>query len=216
MRPLPRAALLLLGACVIGRGAAAQEARLVGRLSAAARAEVQTVLDSARREGLPLEPLVDRALEGAVKGADDARIVAAVRRLADELAAAREAFGPGVADAEVAAGASALRAGARGENLERLRRLRPGQSVTVAAAVLTDLVALGIPADTATAAVLALAERADDATYLAFRRNVERDVALGATPVAALTYRLVAEGATRTSDLGSSPTPAGSGRPRKP
>lgn len=200
----------------MGRGAAAQEARLVGRLSAAARAEVQTVLDSARREGLPLEPLVDRALEGAVKGADDARIVAAVRRLADELAAAREAFGPGVADAEVAAGASALRAGARSENLERLRRLRPAQSVTVAAAVLTDLVALGIPADTATAAVLALAERADDATYLAFRRNVERDVALGATPVAALTYRLVAEGTTQRSDLGSSPTPAGSGRPRKP
>jgi hypothetical protein len=216
MRPLPRAALLLLGACVIGRGAAAQEARLVGRLAPAARAEVQTVLDSARREGLPLEPLVDRALEGAAKGADDARIVAAVRRLANELAAAREAFGPGVADAEVAAGASALRAGARGENLQRLRRLRPGQSVTVAAAVLTDLVALGIPADTATAAVLALAERADDATYLAFRRNVERDVALGATPVAALTYRLVAEGTAQRGDLFGNPTPAGSGRPRKP
>jgi hypothetical protein len=60
-------------------------------------------------------------------------------------------------------------------------------------AVLTDLVALGVPADTATLAVLALAE-SDDAAYLAFRRSVERDVALGATPVAALTYRLAGDG----------------------
>jgi len=216
MRSWLCAAVLVAGVTALTTEAAAQEARLAGRLSAPARAQVETVLDSARRDGLPLEPLVDRALEGATKGADDARIVAAVRRLAAELAAAREAFGPGVADAEIAAGASALRAGARGTDLGRLRTLRPGQSVTVAAAVLTDLVALGVPPDTATAAVLSLAELADDATYLAFRRNVERDVALGATPVAALTYRLVAERATAFGDnLAGSPG-AGPGRPRKP
>jgi hypothetical protein len=213
MRLLVSAALALGTIAPLG-GAAAQDARLAGRLSPAARADVEAVLDSARRDGLPLEPLVDRALEGATKGADDARILAAVRRLAAELAAAREAFGPGVADAEIAAGASALRAGARADDLERLRRLRDGQSVTVAAAMLADLVALGVAPDTATAAVLALAEDADDATYLAFRRNVERDVALGATPVAALTYRLVE--ITGFADESSQPRPAGPGRPRKP
>jgi hypothetical protein len=171
---------------------AAQEQRLA-RLSAAARTQVEAVLDSARREGLPTEPLVDRALEGASKRADDARIVAAVRRLAGDLGAARDALGTGVSDAEIGAGASALRAGARPGDLTRVRAGRPGHSVTVAVAVLTDLVALGVPADTATLAVLALAE-SDDAAYLAFRRSVERDVALGATPVAALTYRLAGDG----------------------
>lgn len=216
MRAWVGIAVLALGTTAVSGVAGAQEARFAGRLSPQARAQVETVLDSARRDGLPLEPLVDRALEGATKGADDARIVAAVRRLAGELAAARDAFGPGVADAEVAAGASALRAGARAEDLERLRALRRGQPVTVAVATLTDLVALGAAPDTATAAVLALAAFADDATYLAFRRNVERDVALGATPVAALTYRLATEQTgVRSGDLTNSPQ-AGPGRPRKP
>jgi hypothetical protein len=214
-----RLSLLCAGALFLAAGpAGAQDPRLAARLSPAARGDVEAVLDSARQGGLPVEPLVDRALEGSIKGAADALIVAAVRRLAADLAAARDAFGPGVADAEIAAGASALRAGARGEDLTRLRTLRPGQSVTVAAAVLTDLVALGVPPDTATAAVLALAELTDDATYLAFRRNVERDVALGATPVAALTYRLFTEGqmrGTNASDLGTGPGTAPS-RPRKP
>jgi hypothetical protein len=206
------AGALVLGATLASGPAGAQEPRLAGRLSPAARANVEAVLDSARRDGLPVEPLVDRALEGSIKGARDDRIVAAVRRLAADLAAARDAFGPGVADAEIAAGASALRAGARREDLARLRTLRSGQSVTVAAAVLTDLVALGVPPDTATAAVLALAGMADDATYLAFRRNVERDVAFGATPVAALTYRLVTESADGLAAFPAS----GSNRPRKP
>jgi hypothetical protein len=216
MRPLRSACALVLATTMLTGVAAAQDARLAARLSPGARAEVEAVLDSARRDGLPVEPIVDRALEGATKGADDTRIVAAVRRLAADLAAPRDAFGPGVADAEIAAGASALRAGARRQDLASLRTARPGQSVTVAAAVLTDLVALGVPPDTATAAVLALAPRADDATYLAFRRNVERDVALGATPVAALTYRLVTEGTAQLGDALGPSTPASPGRPRKP
>jgi len=74
MRPLPTAGTLLLAITMVTGAAAAQEARLAGRLSPAARADVEAVLDSARRDGLPVEPLVDRALEGATKGADDARM----------------------------------------------------------------------------------------------------------------------------------------------
>jgi len=194
----------LLIATLAPRGdAAAQDPRLA-RLPAAARAGVEAALDSARRDGLPTEPLVDRALEGAIKRADDARIVAAVRRLAVDLGAARDALGAGVSDAEISAGASALRAGARPTDLARLRTGRRGQPVTVAAALLTDLVALGVSPDTATAAVLALGD-ADDAALLAFRRSVERDVSLGATPIGALTSILSAEGLTVVGD-----------RPRKP
>ncbi|MGH7464377.1 MAG: hypothetical protein ACREK1_04320, partial [Longimicrobiales bacterium] len=44
-------------------------------------------------------------------------------------------------------------------------------------------------------AVLALADGAADADYVAFRRNVERDIALGASPVAAVGVRLRAAAA---------------------
>ena len=168
----------------------AQEPRLVDRVPAAVRSQVDAVVDSARAAGLPAEALIDRALEGASKGAEGQRILAAVRRLWLELSAARDALGSGSTAAEVVAGASALRAGATGGDLTHLRAQRPRQSLTVAAAVLADLVAVGVPIDTAVIAVLALAEDADDTEYIAFRRNVERDIARGATPVAALGVRL--------------------------
>lgn len=195
-----RLTMLLAAALAGGRApATAQEPRLAGRLPEAVRAQVDTLLDAARAAGLPTEPLVDRALEGASKRADGARIVAAVRRLAGELATARDALGLASLPAELTAGASALRAGARPEDLRRLRVLRGQQPVTVAAAVLADLVAVGVPPDTAAAAVIALARTTDDVAYLAFRRSIERDVALGASPVAALGVRLTAtegDGAT--------------------
>src|SRR5438093_634738 len=50
------------------------------RLDPDTRAQVATVMDSASRVGLPTEPLIQRALEGATKAAPGARIVAAVRR----------------------------------------------------------------------------------------------------------------------------------------
>jgi hypothetical protein len=188
-----RLTLLLAAALAGGRApAAAQEPRLASRLPEAVRAQVDTLLDLARAAGLPTEPLVDRALEGASKRADGARIVAAVRRLSGELATARDALGLASLPAELTAGASALRAGARPEDLRRLRVLRGQQPVTVAAAVLADLVAVGVPPDTAASAVIALARTTDDVAYLAFRRSIERDVALGASPVAALGVRLAA------------------------
>jgi hypothetical protein len=60
------------------------------RLDPDTRARVVAIVDSARDLGLPSEPLIHRALEGAMKNAPGERIVVAVRRLAD-LAAARPA-----------------------------------------------------------------------------------------------------------------------------
>jgi hypothetical protein len=159
---------------------------------------------------LPTEPLVDRALEGVAKGADPDRILAAVRRLSGELYSAFDALGPRSSTAEIVAGASAIRAGARAEDLAYLRELRADQPLTVATATLADLVAVGVPADTAVAAVIALAEEADDAQYVAFRRNVERDIALGASPVTALGVRLEAAADLANQSLPQRP------RPRKP
>ncbi|MGQ0814562.1 MAG: hypothetical protein ACT4O1_08860 [Gemmatimonadota bacterium] len=170
--------------------AVAQDARLAGRLSAPTRARVDSVLAMARAQHLPAEPLVDRALEGVAKRAPEALIISAVERLFGELRVARLAFGGSASYAELTAGASALRAGATRANLERLRRLRPNRQLTIPAGVLADLVAAGVPADTGIAAVLALASNADDADYVAFRRNVEQDIALGALPAAAVGARL--------------------------
>ncbi len=190
-------ALLVVTLGLAPHAAWSQEPRLAV-LSQPHRAQVEAILDSARAAELPVEPLVDRALEGASKGADGERIVVAVRRLDVGLAAARGALGARSTAAEIVAGASALRAGAAPDDLAHLRELRGDQSLTVAAAVLADLVAVGVPADTAVAAVLALAERVDDAGYIAFRRNVERDIALGASPMAALGVRLESSGVVDT------------------
>jgi len=203
-------ALLLLAAPAVARG---QEPRLVGRVPDAARAQVDAILDAARARGLPVEPLVDRALEGATKGAPPAAIVAAVTRLRDELVVVRGAFGETASTAELTAGTSALRAGASAEALARLRKQRPGQPLTVAAAVMADLVAAGVPADTAVGAVLALAHNADDADYIAFRRNVQRDIALGASPAAALAVRLRF---TEAADAPGTPTSGAIPPKRKP
>lgn len=200
--------------CAVISPAFAQEPRLQNRVPEAVRAEIDAILDSARARGLPTEPLVDRALEGASKGASGSLIMAAVRRLAGELGVARDAFGPESSVPEIVAGASALRAGAEREDLERLRLLRANQSLTIAAAVLADLVAVGVPADTAAVAVIALAAGVDDVEYIAFRRNVERDIALGASPVAALGVRL--DAASEGLDLTGGAAPPARRIPRKP
>ena len=170
----------LLGATLIATAAAAQDQRL-DRLDPSVRPLVASVIDSARAAGLPTEPLVQRALEGATKGAPGGVIVSAVQRLVADLGEARSALGPGTTPPELAAGAAALRAGAGPAVLAKLRRAR-SQTITVPLAVLADLVASGVPVDSAAAAVLALASTTRDADLVEFRRAVERDIALGAPP----------------------------------
>jgi hypothetical protein len=202
----------LFAALTLATRVAAQEPRLA-RLDSAARAPVAALLDSARAAGLPPEPLIQRALEGTTKGAPPDRVVAAVRRLATDLGRAREALGLSTDPLEVEAGAAALRAGASPAVLAQLRRARH-QPLMVPLAVLADLVASGVPPDSAAAAVLVLAGSARDADLVEFRRAVERDIALGASPAGAAT------GAARetlgaVTDVNSSAR-TGSARPRRP
>ncbi len=190
-RSTMRKALFLLLVGVQPAMLAAQDARLGSRLDPATAAEVSALVASARAAGLPTEPLVDRALEGASKGAGPNRIVAAVRALARDLTASRAALGAAAIESEVTAGAGALRAGADAGLLTRLRAARPpSASVTVPLGVLADLVGRGVPADTAARAVLALAQGgATDQDFVALRRNVERDIRAGAPPAIAAALR---------------------------
>ena len=181
---------LLSGGLLVARATAQGTDPRLERLDQATRPVVVALVDSARAAGLPVNPLVERALEGATKGAPGEVIAGAVRRLASDLGRARAALGSGASAAELYAGASALRAGASPDVLSRLRGARGHQSVTMALAVLTDLVARGVPVDTAATVVLALAATARDDELLEFRRAVERDIAIGAPPAAAASIRV--------------------------
>ena len=159
----------------------AQDERLTERLNPTTALQVQQVVDSARRGGLPGEPLVQKALEGATLGASDDRIVAAVQTLHGQLRRAREALGGEASDAELSAAAGALRAGLEPSALRRLQSLRPDQPLVIPIAVLTDLVAEGVPPAEATRSVLDLARdgRPDD-EFVALRRQGRGD---GAEPM---------------------------------
>jgi hypothetical protein len=173
-------------------------ARLDGRFDARARAALERVIDSALVAGVPAEPLVDKALEGASKGAPTDAVLRAVRGLAGDLAAARQALGTGSLVGELSAGAAALRAGVDPGALQSLRRDRPGQPLVVALGVLTDLIARGVPAEGASSSVLALTKAGIvDEQLVAFRRDVERDIGVGAPPAVALGVRTSSFAANR-------------------
>jgi hypothetical protein len=164
--------------------------RLGARLDAATAAAVGEVIEVARGKGLPVEPLVDRALEGASRQAPGARIVASVRSLAADLETVREALGAGSSSAELIAGAAALSAGVRPDTLARLRAVRPAGSVVVPLVVLTDLVTRRVPIETAGAAVLAATRaRVRDRELMRLRERIDHDIRDGASPVKATIVR---------------------------
>lgn len=163
---------------------------------------VQSIIDSAAQAGLPTRPLVEKALEGSAKHASPDAIAGAVRALAAALGNARTALGTATAD-ELNAGAVALRLGARPEDLTRLRAAR-SRSLVVPLGVLSDLVARGVPVDTASDVVVALASQGDD-EYLAFRQRVDRDIDLGAAPIGSVIGALNSSGRAALSSQAKKP-----------
>lgn len=184
----------LLAALAFGSAAplaAQQDARLAQRLDPATVALVQSQVDSARRLGLPTEPLVMRALEGATRGAPGPRIAEAVHAYVGRLAGARAALGPNAPEGDLVAGASAIYAGVRPERLTELRRARRGAPIALAASVLVDLVAKGVPAERASAELVRLvARRPDDEALRLLAASVRDDVAGGVLPASAVTRRV--------------------------
>jgi hypothetical protein len=191
---------LLVPATAFGQAA---DSRL-DRVPAAVRSAVAPIIDSTRMAGLPSGPLVEKALEGSAKGASTDAITSAVRALAGALAQARASLGTPSTPDELNAGAVALRLGARPQDLSRLRAARARGSLVVPLGVLSDLVARGVPADTAAKVVVALASSPDD-EYLAFRRRVDRDIDLGAAPVGSVIGALNSSGRAALQSPGKRP-----------
>jgi hypothetical protein len=176
--------------------------QLDGRASPVLKAQVAAVADSVARAGLPVGPLVDKALEGVSKGADDQRIMAAVRAVATDLGVARRALGVSSRD-ELAAGVAALRAGSSAGELAELRRLLPERPLVVPLSVLASLLVDGAPAPSAIVAVVSNARQRDDADLLAYGMGVSRDIASGVAPLTAMSGRATI--ATATLRQSSSP-----------
>jgi len=192
-------AVLALGVLAAAAGSAAAQGAaqpaLPARLGVPARAAIVAIMDSARDGGLPTAPLAAKAAEGVLKGADDARIVEAVRSLAKALGDARGALGP-TADASVLdAGASALRAGVTPAALRSLGAAgaAPSAAPALATALVTlvDFVAKGVPPELASQSIEQLLRLgAPESRFETLRNEVEADIRDGQSPEAAVTTRV--------------------------
>lgn len=190
MRPV-RLSLMLVGALAMNAFAAqSTDPRLTNRLDPQTREQVDAIIEGARKAGVPTEPLVDRALEGASKRASGRMIVSVVKGWAEDLRRARQALGPGSPDAEVVAGAHALRNGVRVQELERLRTAKSGVRYAMALDIMNYLVNRGVPADTISPVIvnLVLVSASDD-QFAKLRQDVERDIAGGMAAGTAATLR---------------------------
>ena len=217
-----RAATSLVLALSLGTGSVSAQSgvdrRLESRLDPRTRTAVVAIIDSARIARLPVEPLVDKALEGAAKRATTQQIVGAVRTFMGQLEEARQALGDASSEPELIGGAQAIRAGVSAQQLGKLRRARSGVQIATALTVVSDLVAREVPVDTAVMVVSSLvgAEASDD-QLLAARTEIEADINNGKPPAVAASTRGQAWGQTLAQNppngaggQGALPSPSGS------
>lgn len=178
-RALAGLTLLLL----LAPAAAAQQDPRLERLDAPTRLAVARLIDSLRATGVPAEPLIDKALEGATKAAPGPRIVDAVRAWGRDLARVAAVLGPTPSDATLVAGAAAYRSGVALAALSALAAVRPRGELLVPLAVLSDLAASGMAPDSAAAAVIDVARRGGkDADFQGLKRGLERGNGRGRGP----------------------------------
>jgi len=126
-------------------------ARLEGRAPAPVVRAVQTIAQDAAARGLPVEPLIQKTLEGSAKGVPAERVIAAVRLLSarlDEARTALRAGGIAVPNTEaLEGGAYALSAGLSADQVRDLGRVsRPVYDPALTLHIAATLTALGVPA----------------------------------------------------------------------
>jgi hypothetical protein len=200
-RPVRGLITLALAGAALAQ-ADAQDPRIGTRLDAPSRAAITALVDSARAQGLPVEPLMEKVYEGMGKGADGPRIVAAVRSLTLEMASAHRALGTVASADELKAAASAMHAGVPAVELGKMKKqsgLR--RSLTLPFTVLADIVSRGVPVEAGVNAIRSLVGAgAKDADLSKFQRNVSVDIEQGAPPAAAAETRAKAVPATKPEE----------------
>lgn len=147
---------------------------------------IEASIAEAQRQGLPVAPLLDKAVEGIAKNVPGERIAGAVQVLTRELARAQTLLRGGAphTPADVAAVADALRREVPEPSIRRLReRAGEGEPVALAVHILGDLMDRGVPSNQALGVIEAWRERGARADELReLPAAVERLMRQGARP----------------------------------
>ena len=163
--------------------------RIRSGLPAPAFERVEASLRDAQARGLPVDPLLNKAVEGLAKNVSAELVAGAVDRLLQELVSARGLLADGVppAPADVASVADALRRGVPQDAVRRIAEAaRPGEPVALAVHTLGDLLDHDVPVEQALGVLEAWRERGsqpDDLRELP--AAVERLIRQGALPAQA-------------------------------
>lgn len=165
-------------------------ARLAGRVTPDVATLVQQLSVAASARGLPVDPLVQKAIEGSAKGVPSERVATAVRWVAMQLDTAAAALREGgvVTDTQViAAGEFAISAGLSNHDLTALART--GASVaalTVGLRVAGTLAAMGVPS-AENIGLISTKLRSGQPTgdLLLVPAHVQAEIARGVTPAQA-------------------------------
>jgi len=153
---------LWLGLALLAGPLAAQSARarLEGRVPGAAVPVLDSLVQRAVAEGLPTEPLIQKALEGGAKQVTASRIVAAVQLSLGQLRAARDLLiragdEPQVTPGEVTTVAWALRRGLPAPVVQRVVAALPRPPRASAMHAVADLAAHQFDPDSAADLIIA-------------------------------------------------------------
>ena len=166
--------------------------RLAGRVPPDVAALAMELGTDAARRGLPIDPIIQKAIEGSAKRIPAERVGAAMRVVVTQLDAAARGLrdGNAVLSADtvaIAAGAFALTAGLSGRDIATLARSGSAPAdVIVGLRVAGTLVALGVPAaETVTLVTGTLQAGRPAGELLALPGQVQAEVAKGVTPAQA-------------------------------
>lgn len=192
--------ILLLGLLLATQGIlSAQEPRLERlRQSYAAEAvqQIEGIIAEAEGAGVPSDPLIAKALEGAAKGVPAERVVAALRSYAARLREAAALVGAPQDASGIVVAADALRRGVPADVVRTLARERH-REFAVPVVVLGDLVEAGVPAERAYGVVQdAIAQERSADELLAIPAAVRRLMREGQGPdeAAAAVGRMIGQG----------------------
>ena len=180
--------LTLLSLQQQGGGSIAQQ--LAGRVSPELASLVVQLGTAASARGLPIDPLIEKAIEGSAKGIPAERVATAVRLVAMQLDTAAAALREGGADPdtlEIAAGEFAITAGLSGSDITALARTgAKAPALTVGLRVAGTLAALGVPpAEDIGLVSVTLRSGEPSADLLLLPAHVQSEVAKGVTPAQA-------------------------------
>jgi hypothetical protein len=207
-----RVAVLLVLSGALAGALAGQSVtqRLTGHVPPPVVVAVQTLADSAGARGLPVAPLVNKALEGGVKGVPADRIVSAVRTVFAQLGVAAGALrSAGVTTpAAIEAGAFAIAAGLDSNDVATVARSADrGHPAATALQVVATLVALGVPKGQGVALVQATIRSGQPVADLeSLPSRVQARVGQGVPPAQA------AAGLERAANAHAAPKPHGQGQ----